>query len=153
LGSYGIYAADPESGQIVYMGSIRENGQPAILALRLKVTDGELRESEAIVHRQEQEARALEGFGKPDPIWSAAVSPGSDRQPTRREVFNTAGLYFAGLLAHNGKLVPFASDCNRIVDGEQDTNNPSDRSFLFGDYNPAELNCTDNLTSPVWSYQ
>jgi ketosteroid isomerase-like protein len=152
LGTYGMYAADIESGQIVYMGTIRENGRPGILALRLKLAHGVLHEAEAIVHRQEQEATALEQFGKPEPIWTAPVKPGS-KQATRDELFHTAGLYFEGLLAHDGKRVPFSSDCNRIVDGEQDTNNPRDRSFLFGGYNPAELSCTDNLTSPVWSYQ
>jgi hypothetical protein len=37
LGTYKLYFADPQAGQVGFFGTIRENGRPASLVLRLKV--------------------------------------------------------------------------------------------------------------------
>ncbi|MBV8804703.1 MAG: hypothetical protein JO042_06640 [Sinobacteraceae bacterium] len=151
LGSYRIYATDPQTAQAAFVGTIRENGTPAILALRLRVVDGKLSEAEAIVHRAAADAGALESRGQPDAIWSQPVKAGIE-PPHREQLVRAARLYFRGILAAHGQLVPFSEDCNRIIDGVQDTNNAADRGFLFGTYNPAGLSCPDNLSSGVWAY-
>ena len=47
-----LRAADPQSGQVAWMGVVEEHGQPAFLALRLKVTDGKIAEVETVVRRK-----------------------------------------------------------------------------------------------------
>ena len=47
-----LRAADPKSGQVAWMGVVEEHGQPAYLALRLKVTDGQIAEVETVVRRK-----------------------------------------------------------------------------------------------------
>ncbi|MEO8260125.1 MAG: hypothetical protein ABI868_22455 [Acidobacteriota bacterium] len=68
VGTYRLYSTDPETGQIGFFGTIRENGKPAALALRLKVARGLLTEAETLVIRNEATANNLEQGGAPDPI-------------------------------------------------------------------------------------
>jgi len=49
----------------------------------------------------------------------------------------------------DGKRVPFAQDCSRILDGTRDINNPEDRSFTYGSFNPSALDCSENMN--VWA--
>lgn len=37
LGSYKLYFADPQAGQVGFFGTIEEHGHPGILGLRLKI--------------------------------------------------------------------------------------------------------------------
>jgi hypothetical protein len=150
LGPYKIYIADPEDGAAAYIGSIRENGIGAILALRLKVTGRRISEAEALLHRNPQDAAELERLGKPSPLWSERLPPGD--HPSREQLIHTTDLYFQGILHLDGNMVPFANDCNRVLDGTQDTNNPGDRSFMFGSLNPSALGCRDNMNTRVWAY-
>ncbi len=43
--SFKIYAVDPASNQVGFYGVMKENDRPLIIALRLKVVDGEPRSS------------------------------------------------------------------------------------------------------------
>ncbi len=150
LGPYRINIDDPEHGEVAYLGSIRENGIGAILALRLRVGNHRLSEAEALVHRNPQDAAALEQRGRPSPLWSEPL-PRSDH-PSREQLIHTTDLYFQGILHLDGNRVPFAEDCNRVLDGTQDTNNPADRSFMFGSLNPSALGCRDNMNTRIWAY-
>ncbi len=38
LGTYKLFAADPQAGEVAFLGTMRENGTPIALALRLKVS-------------------------------------------------------------------------------------------------------------------
>jgi hypothetical protein len=150
LGPYKIYLSDPEDGEAAYIGSIRENGIGAILALRLKVEGRHIREAEALVHRNPRDAAALEARGQPSPLWSQPLPPGD--HPSRAELVRETDLYFQGILHLDGNRVPFANDCNRVLDGTQDTNNPADTGFMFGSLNPSALGCRANLNTRVWAY-
>src|SRR5690606_5055310 len=48
----GLETADPSTGNAAWFGSVRENGEPAILAVRIRVTDGKIDEIESVVHRK-----------------------------------------------------------------------------------------------------
>ena len=41
IGSYKIYVCDPQSGQVGFIGTVRENDRPVALALRLKIENKE----------------------------------------------------------------------------------------------------------------
>jgi hypothetical protein len=150
LGPYKIYVADPQDGELAYIGTIRENGIGAILALRLKVVGGRIREAEALVHRNAADTAELEKRGAPSPLWSEALSAGE--HPSREQLEHAADLYFWGLTHNDGNKVPFAEDCVRVLDGTQDTLNPADRSFMFGSLNPSALTCRQNLNNGIWAY-
>jgi hypothetical protein len=123
-GSYKLYIADPDAGQAAFFGTIREHGTPAILALRLKVTGGQISEIETLVARSEKDALSLEKLGSPHRVFLQPV-PAAERA-SRENLIRTANMYFTGLERNDGKGVyPFTDDCNRIENGNQTTNHPS----------------------------
>jgi hypothetical protein len=130
LGTYKNYFADPEAGQVAFYGTIHEGNNFDILALRLKIVDGKIAESEVIVARPSggagagvtaQPAANLEKVGKPNPLWSKVI-PKSERM-SREDLIKTANKYFTGLQKNDGKGdYPFTDDCNRLENGMQTTN-------------------------------
>lgn len=129
IGSYKLYIADPEAGQAGFFGTIRENGTPAILALRLKIEKNKISEIETLVARDEEGALNLEKLGGPHPSFLDTI-PVSERA-SRDELIRIANMYFTGLECNDGKgIYPFTDNCNRIENGNQTTNNPSDWANL-----------------------
>ena len=127
-GSYKLYVADPQAGQVGFFGTIRENGTPAILALRLKVENRQIFEIEMLVARDATGAQNLEKLGSPHPVFLEAVPP--SERASREELIKIANMYFTGLERNDGKGVyPFTDDCNRIENGKQTTNNPSESAW------------------------
>jgi hypothetical protein len=151
MGTYKLYFADPAGGQVGFEGTIRENGTPAILLLRLRVADHKLSEIETLVHRNAQDAEALERFGHPDPVWLEPIAA-SERTP-RERMLEVAKLYFQGILHSSGDMVPFDPRCNRILDGYQDTNNPTAKGwFDLGSFKPDAMGIGENMSTGIWSY-
>ena len=98
LGTYKLYFADPAGGSAGIEATIRENGTPAILLLRLKVTGGRISEIETLVHRNADAALALEKLGRPNSVWLQSLRP-AQRIP-RQEMIKIANSYFDGILHH-----------------------------------------------------
>jgi hypothetical protein len=122
-GSYKLHVADQVDGQIVTFSTMRENGVPIILAVRLKVQKERISEIETIVARSENGAKALETMGKPREAFDR-LTPTNERM-TRPDLVRTANMYFTGMQLNDGKgKYPFADDCNRIENGSQSTNAP-----------------------------
>jgi hypothetical protein len=116
--AYRLYFADPATGQIGFIGAIKENGVPALIALRLKVGDNNLAtEAETIVARTQTGGLARpEGFVRPNPLLVTALKPG-ERVP-RDQMIKIADSYFTGLdTDHSGKNVPFDPQCQRRENG------------------------------------
>jgi hypothetical protein len=123
-GSYSLVVADVRAGQADCFCTIRENGAPAILALRLKVADRKILEVETVVARDTAGALRLEKLGSPHPVFLEIVS--ASKRASRGELVCTADLYFTGLERNDGRGVyPFTDDCERIENGKQTTHNPS----------------------------
>lgn len=123
-GSYRLVVADPAGGQVACFGTVRENGKPAILALRLRIEGGAIAEIETLVARDEPGALRLEQLGAPHPVFLAPV-PAAERAP-RADLVRTANRYFAGLERNDGRGdYPFTPDCNRLENGQQTTNRPA----------------------------
>lgn len=150
MGTYKIYFADPTTGQVGFEGTIRENGTPAILLLRLKVVNRTITEAETIVHRSADGAKAFEKMG-PNPVWSTPVQP-SEKTP-RAEMVKDARLYFQGILHSSGDRVPFDPKCNRVLDGYQDTNNPTAKGwFDLASFRPDAMGIRENMNTGIWKY-
>ena len=151
LGTYKIYFADPQARQVGCECTIRENGTPAILVVRLKIVDRKIAEVETIVRRGAEPAQNLEKLGQPNPVWLQPVSS-SERTP-RAEMLKDANQYFEGIVHLSGDMVPFDDKCNRILDGIQDTNNPSyNEGWANGAFNPAAMGCRENMNTKIWAY-
>lgn len=151
LGTYRLAFADPQSGDAALEASIRENGTPAILLLRLRVAGGKITEVETVVHRNAGDALLLEKLGQPNPVWTTPLTPA--QKTPRAEMARLANLYFDGILHSNGDMVPFDPRCNRILDGYQDTNNPTAKGwFDLGSFRPDAMGIRENMNTGVWSY-
>jgi len=151
VGDYRIYFADPQAGEAGLEATIRENGTPAILLLRLRVVSGKITEIETLVHRNADDAKALEAFGHPNAVWTTAVTS-SERTP-RQVMIKDANIYFDGILRSDGNMVPFDLRCNRILDGYQDTNHPGVKGWFHkGSFEPDAMNIRDNMNTGIWSY-
>jgi hypothetical protein len=151
LGTYKLYFADPIGGAAGIEASIRENGTPALLLLRMKVVNHKISEIETIVHRNADDATALEKFGQPNQVWTQTLVAGQ-RVP-RQEMSRIANAYFDGILHAAGDSVPFDPNCNRILDGTQDTNNPTAKGWFDKDsFRPDAMGIRENMNTHIWSY-
>jgi len=152
IGSYKLYFADPQAGQAGLEVTIRENGTPAILFLRLRVVSGQITEAETLVHRNADDAKALENMGGPNPVWTQALD--ASQKTPRAEMLKMPNLYFSGILHSSGDSVPFDPKCNRILDGFQDTNNPTVSNGWFdkGSFKPDAMGIRENMNQGIWTY-
>jgi len=123
-GTYKLYIADPQAGQVGFIGTIRENGVPAIMALRLKLVNKQIREIETFIVRSDSAAKMLEQIGSPHPVFLEVTVP--EKRISRDSLMRTANMYFTALERNNGKgIYPFTDNCNRLENGKQTTNNPT----------------------------
>jgi hypothetical protein len=122
LPTYKIYADDPQAGQAMFMGVLKENGAPVIFCVRLKVELHRITEIEAIVARKEAGSIARpENLVTPNPIFSQTVPPA--QRPSRQNMIAIANSYFSAIEEGHASYVPFDANCNRIESGVQTTNN------------------------------
>jgi hypothetical protein len=122
-GAFKLYFAEPETGQVGFIGVMKEWDNPVILCLRLRVSDEKIAEVEDFVVRDAGAGKNLDAIGKPNPLFLEPIPP-AERE-TREELVKTANMYFSGLENNDGKGdYPFAPGCNRIENGTQTTNNP-----------------------------
>ena len=122
IGNFKLYFAEPEAGQVGFIGVMKEWDNPVIFCLRLKVADGKIREVEDFVVRDAGAGKNLDAMS-PNPLFLKDVSPAE--RATREELVKTANMYFSGLQNNDGKgIYPFTADCNRVENATQTTNNP-----------------------------
>lgn len=115
-----IYAIDAGAGQAGFYGVMKERDRPLIIALRLKVVNGQITEIEHVLARNLR-PEAVRNLANPRPEFTTAV-PAANRLPRQRMV-NIADSYFEAIEHADGKLAPFADDCVRRENGGQTTHN------------------------------
>lgn len=116
--TFKIYAADPVSGQVAFFGVLKEFGAPAMLALRIRVENERITEIEHVVARQVRDP-GMANLVTPRPGLLETVPPAE--RVSRQEMFRIADSYFDSIEQTNGKLAPFADDCERHENGGQTT--------------------------------
>lgn len=114
LGDFKIYICDMETGQVAWVGAVKEHDKPVILSLRLKVVNHRITEAESIVIRDMDE-KNLANFKITAPAFSETLAP-SDRV-SREKMLRIPELYFDALKILNDKDVPFHDDCYRLENG------------------------------------
>jgi hypothetical protein len=132
-GNYKHVFADPQAGQVAFMGTMREAGKPILMSLRLRIQLGRITEIESMYFRQggggPANIAALDMPGyKPEDMWFKSIPPA--QRLSRAEMISIADAYFSGLEKNDGKGVngtgtyPFTNDCDRIENGSHTTNVP-----------------------------
>ena len=121
-GTYTLHVADQTAGQVVTFSTMREAGNPMIMAVRLKVDgDRRLSEIETLVAHSENGAKNLEALGQPRAAFLRPTPP-ADRVP-RAELVRVANMYFSGMQLNDGTgKYPFGEDCDRLENGGKTTN-------------------------------
>ncbi len=121
-GSYRLFVADVESGQVAFLGTMREDPQaPVIIAIRLKTQNQRISEIETVMIRDAGVATALENRGRPQQVFLEPVS--TSARASRSNLVRVANSYLDGLPKHDGTI--FTADCDRVQNGLQTTNNPN----------------------------
>jgi len=155
-GTYKFYIEDVEASQVGFFGTMREAGEPIIVALRLKIESHEIAEIETIVIRNKTDAENLEKLGHPDPLFTETIPPAE--RVSRAELARTANMYFSGMQLNDGKGdYPFTDDCDRVDNGSEATNNRASDTDADAEV-AAQGNSVDNARrgtdpsySPEWS--
>jgi hypothetical protein len=120
LTDYRIVVADPVAGQVAFVSTVTQtDGKPLMLALRMKVTDGRVKELESVTGAP-FEFPSSPLVAAPRPGLSRTVPPGE--RLTREQMIAVAELNFDNILAADGSH--FAPDCQRIENRQAMSGNP-----------------------------
>ncbi len=117
--------ADTADGEVGYYGVVEEHGNPAYIALRLKVVGGKISEVESIVCRKGDGPGPTDHFGvlQHDPSFFQ-TAPASSRS-SRGQLVALANGYFSTLQLNNGTLhTRFDPTCSRLEDGWKSADDP-----------------------------
>jgi hypothetical protein len=110
---FSIHVPDARAQTAGWLGMLQNDGQPALVAIRLKLYDGKIAEAEHLVTgiRKENMIR----LEKPRPGLLAQVPPA--RRLPRDELIRIGITYYPALDDNDGTLMPFAEDCERHENG------------------------------------
>jgi hypothetical protein len=150
IGNYKHYFADPEFGQVAFMGTMIEAGTPILMSLRLRLELGRITEIESVYFKPggggPNNIAAMDAPGyKPEDLWFKSIPP-AQRLP-RQEMIAIADGYFTGLEKNDGKGIhgtgtyPFTNDCHRIENGAPTTNVPRPANQPADAINAFSLDC------------
>ena len=115
-----FYAVDVGTGQVGFYGVMKERDRPLIIALRLKVVNGQITEIEHVLARGLR-PEAVKNLANPRPEFITTLAA-ANRLP-RQQMVDIADSYFEAIEHADGKLAPFADECVRRENGGQTTHN------------------------------
>jgi hypothetical protein len=147
-----IFVADTLAGQVAFMGVIEEKNNPVILGARLKIVEGKITEIDHIVvHSMGQPlnpnmSQVRKAFLEP-------VAP-ADRV-SREEMLKMANSYYEAIIQDNGKLCPFADECQRRENGGITANDQTQtpEEAAKDDFSVfRKMTCSNQLSTGVMSY-
>jgi hypothetical protein len=122
----GLEAADPRTGNAAWFGSVRENGEPAIMAVRIHVNAaGQIDEIESVVHRKTALPAPFGDVTKMvhDPEFNEVLPPAQRR--SRERLLAAADTYFDTVERNDGQVFAhFTDDCARLENGISTTAPP-----------------------------
>ena len=115
LGDFKFYIADPQTGQVAWVGIAKEHDKPVLLSVRLKVEKGAITEAEQLVVRGNLSESNLDNLRKMPHTFSQPLAPGE--RVSRAEMIRISSVYFDGIEQLNGGIVPFDPECYRVENG------------------------------------
>ncbi|MBV8804704.1 MAG: hypothetical protein JO042_06645 [Sinobacteraceae bacterium] len=153
VGSYKHYYLDGTSGQAAFVGTLRENGNGVVLALRLKITERKLSEIETIVIRDPATAERYEAQGVPHAIWDEELPPKARRG--REELVKITNSYFESILHAKGSLAPFDPQCIRSENGFFSVLNTTTKEVWSKGapgFDLYKMGCAQQMDTGIWNY-
>jgi hypothetical protein len=153
LGPFRLDFDDPQRGEAGALVTVQENGNTALMALRLKVVGGRIKEVESVLARKgELQSLQTDLLQEPLPIFKEDVPLA--RRSSRAELERITNLYFDAIEKADGSVVPFADDGFRIENGTRTCNNPEP---VTGGANPdfaklRAMHCADQLSTKIFTY-
>lgn len=118
---FNLYALDAARGDAVWIGILKENDKPVMVAIRLKVTGGRITEAETLVGRVG--LGAADTVAGPRPDFTSPI-PRAE-QSSREQLVAIADSNWDAMEQGDGNLAPYAPDCERYDNGRKTTNGPS----------------------------
>jgi hypothetical protein len=151
-GDFRIYVADPVAGEVGFMGVIEEKGKPTILAARLKVVDGTITEVDHLVVHSD--GRPLSpNMARPRPGLVEPVKP--SERVSRDEMLRIANSYYEAIVRDDGRVAPFADECQRRENGGITANDQTQtpEEAAKDDFSVfRKMKCGEQLSTGVMSY-
>ena len=149
IGNYRHYYADPEAGQVSFMGTMLEGSNKLLYALRLRLELGRITEVESSIYRPGAApfdgVADMDKLNQPEALWLDPVP--AAKRATRQELIAVANAYFEAVQNNDGKgYYPFTDDCHRIENGYPTTNNPSATPSRSG-FDAFALDCKSQFKS------
>ena len=114
LTDYKFYVSDPQSGQVAYVGLVKENDKTSLFSMRLKVVDRKITEVEHVIVRNVSE-KNLANLKAPPAAFSEPLAP--SERVSRQELIKISNLYFDGIEQSDGDIVPWDPECYRLENG------------------------------------
>ena len=149
--AFKIITADPDRGEVGFMGVIQENNKPTIAAIRLKIADGridgKITEADHLVVHGDQPLDANMSNLRPAFL---------ERLPklqriNRDKMMDAANSYYDAILRNDGNVAPFDDVCQRRENGMIAANNPAaDLSTELGVF--GRMKCGEQLSTGVMDY-
>jgi hypothetical protein len=147
-----IFVADTVAGQIGFIGVIEENLRPTILSIRLKVENGRITEIDhLIVHSGDAPLNPNMASVRPallEPLKRAEYTP-------REDILKIANLYYEAIVQDDGKIAPFADECQRRENGSITANDQTQTAeeAANDDFSVfRKMTCSCQLSTGVMSY-
>ncbi len=148
-----IIVADPDAGEVAFMGVIEENKNPTIAAIRLKMEDHMITKIDhLVIHNESGESL--------NPNMSKVRAALLERQPKmeripRERMIEIANSYYEAILQDNGDAAPFADECQRRENGGISANDQTQtpEEAAKDDFSVfRKMKCGEQLTTGVMSY-
>jgi hypothetical protein len=112
LGSYRHDFFEPANGAVISYVTMKENGTPGYLMVRLKLAGQQLTEIETVVNRDAPASLTQPVY---EPLWDQ-VEPTAQRL-TRQQLIVGALGYMRAVALEKGALAPFGESCIRLENG------------------------------------
>jgi hypothetical protein len=149
--AFKIYTADPDRGEVGFLGVIEENKKPTLAAVRLKIADGrmdgKITEIDHLVIHGDQPLNP--NMAKPRAAFLERLP--KLQRINRDKMLEIANLYYESILADDGKVAPFADSCQRRENGGITAGDPSpDPKSDFAVFE--KMKCDEQLSTNVMSY-
>ncbi|MGA9884512.1 MAG: hypothetical protein WBQ34_12405 [Candidatus Acidiferrales bacterium] len=151
--SFKIYVPDSVSEQVGFLGVMKANDKPIILALRLKVRHGEIVAAEhliAPIASRPGFPSAMKNLEETPKAFRTDV-PASERD-SRADMIRIASMYYPALTGADSNNAPFAADCVRHENGMQTVANPKPAKITSAMSIMGSLSCGAQMKTHTFDY-
>ncbi|MCW2406857.1 hypothetical protein M2336_003541 [Sphingobium sp. B1D7B] len=144
----GQYFVDVATGQVEHWGVVVEDAGEAIYGVRLRVNGLLISEIETLRVGNTEPYYFPDVILKEDPGFHEIIP--ADQRSSREELIEIANRYFDAIEHNDGSMVPVKGDCQRLVNGAEDT--VADVSALGEGHEHRALSVRDQISGGHYAY-